>query len=79
MPKLSDREKLAKIESDQRNLAVEAETVRRAVRAQYGDLTHALPVEQLTEREFRELIGHAVRVGGITALRALKDLPSGTA
>lgn len=74
MPKMSDRERLAKIEADQRNLAQEADAVRRGLRAHYGKLATELPVEQLSEREFRDVLGHAIRVGGAVAIAALKGL-----
>lgn len=76
MPKLTDRERLAKIEADQMSLAQEAETVRRGLRAHYGRLTAELPIERLSEREFRDVLAHAIRVGGAAALAALKALPS---
>jgi hypothetical protein len=75
MPKMTDRERLAKIETDQRLLADEADTVRRSLRAHYGQLVADLPVERLTERDFRDLLLQAVRVGGGTAVHALKGLP----
>ena len=74
MPKMSDRERLAKIEADQRSLAQEAEAVRAAVRAHYGALTADLAVEVLSEREFRDVVGHAIRIGGAAAVAALKGL-----
>jgi hypothetical protein len=76
MPKMTDREKLAKIEADQRKLADEADAVRRALRASYGAIASELAVETLTEREFRELVAHAIRVGGTASIAALKALPS---
>ena len=76
MPKLTDRERLAKIEADQQSLAEEAETVRRSVRAQCGALVAGVAVEALTEREFRDVIAQAIRVGGAQALASLKSLPS---
>lgn len=76
MPKLTDRERLAKIEADQLSLAQEAEAVRRGLRAHYGRLTMELPVEKLSEREFRDVLGQAIRVGGAGALAALKALPA---
>lgn len=76
MPKMTDRERLAKIEADQRNLAQEAETVRRGLRAHYGKLAMELAVERLSEREFRDVLGQAIRVGGASALAALKTLPA---
>lgn len=77
MPKLSDRERLAKIEADQRSLAQEAETVRRTVRAHYGGLVADLAVEGLSEREFREVVTHAIRLGGPTATATLKAAAGG--
>ncbi|WOF45102.1 hypothetical protein KNJ79_09625 [Sphingopyxis indica] len=74
MPKMTERERLAKIEADQHNLAREAETVRRGLRAHYGKLVTELPVERLSEREFRDVIGQAIRVGGSAAISALKGL-----
>lgn len=74
MPKMTERERLAKIEADQQNLAREAETVRRGLRVHYGKLATELAVERLTEREFREVLGHAIRVGGGAAITALKGL-----
>lgn len=74
MPKMTERERLAKIETDQQNLAREAETVRRGLRAHYGKLATELPVERLSEREFRDVLGHAIRVGGAVAIAALKGL-----
>lgn len=74
MPKMTERERLAKIEADQQNLAREAETVRRGLRAHYGKLATELPVERLSEREFRDVLGHAIRVGGAVAIAALKGL-----
>ena len=76
MPKMTERERLAKIEADQRNLAQEAETVRRGLRAHYGRLASELAVERLSEREFRDVLGQAIRVGGGAALAALKALPA---
>ncbi|PNQ01881.1 hypothetical protein [Sphingobium sp. SA916] len=76
MPKMTDRERLAKIDSEQKRLAQEAETVRRALRAQYVALTGDIPVEQLSEREFKDVLAHAIRVGGAAAVTALKALPT---
>ncbi|EQB16567.1 MULTISPECIES: hypothetical protein [Sphingobium] len=76
MPKMTDRERLAKIEADQHNLAQEAETVRRGLRAHYGKLTAELPVERLSEREFRDVLSQSIRVGGGAAIAALKGLPA---
>jgi hypothetical protein len=60
MPKMTERERLAKIEADQQNLAREAETVRRGLRSHYGKLATELPVERLSEREFRDVLSQAI-------------------
>lgn len=74
MPRMTDRERLAKIEADQCTLAREAETVRLSVRASYAALVTDLPVERLSEREFRDVLIHAVRVGGTAATAAMKAI-----
>lgn len=76
MPKMTERERLAKIEADRNRLAEEADTVRRALRASYGAIVADLAVETMTEREFRDLLTHAVRAGGSASIAALKALPS---
>lgn len=76
MPKMTDRERLAKIEADQEALANEAETVRRSLRAHYGRIVADLPAERLSERDFRDVLMQAVRVGGAAAVTALKALPA---
>ncbi|WP_176593385.1 hypothetical protein [Sphingobium sp. EM0848] len=76
MPKMTDRERLVKIEIDLRNLAQEAETVRRNLRGHYAKLVEDLAVERLTDREFREVLSQAIRVGGGAAVTALKSLPA---
>jgi len=75
MPRMTDRERLAKIEADQRTLSLEADAVRRSVRAHYGAMIADLAVETLTEREFRDLLNQAIHVGGQCAIAALKLLP----
>lgn len=76
MPKMTDRERLAKIDNDQKKLAEEAEIVRRQLRARYGALTLDIPVEQLSEREYKDVLAHATRAGGAAAVAALKALPA---
>jgi len=78
MPKMTDRERLAKIEADQSALASEAESVRRSLRAHYGKLVADLPAERLSDRDFRDVLMQAVRVGGGAAVAALKALPAGS-
>ncbi len=72
MPKMSERERLAKIENDQKKLAEEAETVRRTLRQGYGAICTDLAVERLSEREFREVVSQAIRLGGAATISALK-------
>lgn len=75
MPKVTEREKLAELDKRQRALALEADAVRHTLRARYGGLVADLPVESLSEREFRDLLTQAIRVGGAAAIPALKALP----
>lgn len=79
MPKMTDRERLAKIEADRRKLESEAQEVRANLRAQYGALAADIPVEQLSEREFREILTQAIRIGGFAAIAALKTQSEGLA
>ena len=76
MPKMTDRERLAKIEADRRKLGDEADAVRQSLRASYGTIAAEFAVETLTEREFRDLLTHAIRAGGTASIAALKSLPS---
>ncbi len=76
MPKQTDRERLTDLESRRRKLDDEVETARRALRGKYAALIPELAVETLTEREFRDLLAQAIRVGGAPALAALKGLPA---
>ncbi|MCI1271667.1 MAG: hypothetical protein LKM31_10800 [Sphingobium sp.] len=76
MPKQSERERLVDLESRRRKLDDEVEIARRALRGKYAALVSEVAVETLTEREFRDLLGHAIRTGGAPALAALKALPA---
>jgi hypothetical protein len=76
MPKLTERERLADLEARQRRVAVEVETARRALRGRYAAIVPELAVETLSEREFRDLLAHAIRAGGTACLAALKPLPA---
>lgn len=76
MPKQTERERLVDLESRRRKLDDEVENARRALRGKYAAAVSELAVETLTEREFRDLIGHAIRAGGPPALAALKALPA---
>lgn len=75
MPKMTDRERLADLEARQRKMVEEVEKTRRTLRGKYAALVPDLPVEQLTEREFRDVLTATIRVGGAAAIAALKPLP----
>lgn len=75
MPKMTDRERLADLEARQRKMVEEVEKTRYALRGKYAAIVPELAVETLTEREFRDLLVAAIRVGGAAAIAALKALP----
>ena len=77
-PKMTERDRLADLEARQRKLTQDLESARSALRGKYAAIVNDLPVEKLTEREFRELLTHAIRVGGGSALTALKGLSPAT-
>ena len=79
MPRMSERDRLVELETRHRKVTNELDQARRAVRDRYAAIVTEMSVEQLHEREFREIIGHVIRVGGSTALAALKTLPEGQA
>jgi hypothetical protein len=74
MPKMSERERLADLEARQRKVADEIVEVRRALRGRYSAVVLDLAVETLTEREFRDLLSHAIRLGGTATIAALSPL-----
>ena len=76
MPKMTERDRLADLEARQRKMNDELESARRALRGKYAAMIAEMPVEKLTEREFRELLTQAIRVGGSAALTAVKGLPA---
>ncbi|WCT80096.1 hypothetical protein [Novosphingobium humi] len=71
---MTERDRLADLEARQRKLTEDLEDARRMVRGKYAAMMHDLPVEKLSEREFRELLTQAIRVGGTAALAAMKGL-----
>jgi hypothetical protein len=77
MPKKSERDQLAALEARRRKLDDEVENARRAVRGRYAALVPDLEVERLTEREFRDVLTQAIRVGGSPSVTPLKGLPAG--
>ena len=78
MPKMTERDRLADLETRQRKMNDELESARRSLRGKYAAMIAEVPVEKLTERDFRELLTQAIRVGGSVALTALKGLPAAT-
>lgn len=77
MPKLSDRDKLAElVERQKKKVGDEIAETRQRVRARYAEIVVGLAVEDLSEREFRDLLTVALKVGGASALAALKSLPA---
>ncbi|KTE00778.1 hypothetical protein ATE68_15930 [Sphingopyxis sp. H038] len=75
MPKKSERERLADLELRQSKVAEEVKNARRALRGRYSLIVMELPVEGLTEREFRDVVDLAIRAGGTASIAALKALP----
>lgn len=79
MPRMSERDRLVELETRHRKVTSELYQARRAVRDRYAAIVTEMSVEQLPEREFREILGHVIRVSGSAALAALKSLPEGQA
>ena len=71
MPKMSDRERLSDLEQRQRRMSEEIVEARRALRGKYAASILDLAVETMTEREFRDVVNHAIRLGAAASLAAL--------
>ncbi|KKW93030.1 hypothetical protein [Sphingobium chungbukense] len=78
MPKLTERERLAEMEQRQRKMTEEIEQQRIAVRARYASIVTDLPVEDFTEKEFRDALQLMLKSGPATALQLLKAPSSRT-
>lgn len=74
MPKFNERERLADLEARQRKATQDVEKARRALRGRYASIVEELAVEQLSERAFRDIVDHAIRIGGDRAMDALRTL-----
>lgn len=76
MPKVNERERLADLETRQRKVTQDVENARRALRGKYAAMVLDLPIESLSEREFKDVLTHTIRVGGSPTVFALKALPA---
>lgn len=77
MPKLTERDRLAELVERQRRTTEELEKARGDLRGKCLDHLRDLAVEMLSERELREIVIQAIRVGATVAVTALKALPGG--
>lgn len=75
MPKMSERDKHQELEVRLKAMTEQVETSRKRLRERYARIVSEIPVEGLNEREFRDVLGQALRAGGAAAIAALKALP----
>ena len=76
MPKLTDRERLAALEVQQKKIAQDILDTRRALRGKYAAMLADMEIERLSERECRDILAHAIRAGATASIAALKTLPA---
>lgn len=75
MPKKSERERFAELVERQKKVSEEIEAARAQLRGRYARIVSDLPVEEIAERDFREILGLVLKVGGPAAVAALKGAP----
>jgi len=76
MPKMTERERLADLEARQRRISDEIEAARLTLRNRYAAIVTDLPIETLSERDFRDILTQCLRVGAAASVAALKALPA---
>ncbi|SHM66324.1 hypothetical protein SAMN05518668_11616 [Sphingobium sp. YR657] len=60
MPKMSERDRLHELEARQLKIRDEVEMARAHLRERYALIVRSLPVERISEKDFRALIEKAV-------------------
>ncbi|MEW6626431.1 MAG: hypothetical protein AB1431_06545 [Pseudomonadota bacterium] len=85
MPKMSERDRLNELEARQLKIREEVETARAQLRERYAVIVRSLPVERISEKDFRALVEKAVSAseggtrepGGLTPpAKARKTTPA---
>ena len=75
MPKQNGRERLNDLEARQRKLTEELAAARVSLRDRYAAMVADTAVETVSERDFRDVLRHLVRIGGPASIAALKAAP----